>query len=56
MLEQCDGSQLPAYLEATSERNQALYVRHGFHVTGAIPLPQGPTAWAMWREPQPVSR
>lgn len=53
VLERCDREQLPAYLEATSDRNQALYARHGFQVTGEILLPDGPTAWAMWREPQP---
>ena len=42
----------PAYLEASSERNRALYVRHGFEVTGEITLPDGPTLWLMWRHPR----
>lgn len=54
VLEQCDRQHLPAYLEATSRRNQLLYRRHGFTVTGEIPLPGGPNLWAMWREPKPA--
>ncbi|MFV0131869.1 GNAT family N-acetyltransferase [Streptomyces sp. HMX87] len=53
VLEQCDRNRLPAYLEATSPRNQVLYGRHGFRVAGEIPLPDGPTLRAMWREPRP---
>lgn len=49
MLERCDADGTPAYLEATSERNAALYERHGFEVTGEIVLPDGPTMWPMWR-------
>ncbi|HEX7135363.1 MAG TPA: GNAT family N-acetyltransferase [Iamia sp.] len=40
-----------AYLEATSERNRALYERHGFRCVGDIPLPDGPTVYAMGRKP-----
>lgn len=43
---------LPAYLEASSERNRALYERHGFRAFGdPIRLPDGPTLHPMWREP-----
>lgn len=35
-LRQCDEARLPAYLEATSERNAALYRRHGFEPLGEI--------------------
>lgn len=52
VLEQCDREQIPAYLEATSERNQALYSRAGFRAIGRIFLPDGPPLWPMWREPQ----
>lgn len=52
VLQRCDQEGLPAYLEATSARNQALYLRHGFEVTREIGLPDGPTIRAMWREPQ----
>ena len=46
-----DAEGKPAYLEASSERNRALYLRHGFGVTGTVTLPNGPTMWRMWREP-----
>lgn len=46
-----DAAGLPAYLEATSERNAALYARFGFVRTGTIELPDGPSLIAMWREP-----
>ncbi len=52
VLETCDRDGVPAYLEATSERNKQLYLRHGFEVTGEIPLPDGPTMWPMWRSPR----
>jgi GNAT superfamily N-acetyltransferase len=52
VLEMCDRDRVPAYLEATSERNKQLYLRHGFEVTGEIPLPDGPNMWPMWRSPR----
>jgi ribosomal protein S18 acetylase RimI-like enzyme len=52
VLEMCDRDAMPAYLEATSEGNKRLYLRHGFEVTGEINLPGGPTMWPMWREPK----
>jgi GNAT superfamily N-acetyltransferase len=52
VLERCDREHVPAYLEATSERNRALYLRHGFEVTGEIRVPGGPTLWRMWRTPR----
>jgi GNAT superfamily N-acetyltransferase len=51
VLQTCDRDRVPAYLEATSECNKQLYLRHGFEVTDEIPLPSGPTMWAMWRLP-----
>jgi GNAT superfamily N-acetyltransferase len=51
VLERCDREGWPAYLEASTERNRRLYLRHGFEVTGEIRLPGGPSMWAMWREP-----
>jgi hypothetical protein len=50
-LERCDRDGAPAYLEATSDRNRALYERHGFRADGGIPLPGGPMVWRMWRDP-----
>jgi ribosomal protein S18 acetylase RimI-like enzyme len=43
---------VPAYLEATSDRNRALYERHGFEVTGELSVPGSPTLWQMWRDPR----
>ena len=51
ILDRCDASGMPAYLEATSPLNRRLYERVGFEVTGEIVLPKGPTMWSMWREP-----
>jgi GNAT superfamily N-acetyltransferase len=52
VLETCDRDRVPAYLEATSERNKQLYLRHGFEVIDEIALPDGPTMWCMWRSPR----
>jgi GNAT superfamily N-acetyltransferase len=52
VLPTCDRDRVPAYLEATSERNKQLYIRHGFEVTAEIALPGGPTMWPMWRSPK----
>ena len=52
VLQTCDRDRVPAYLEATSERNKQLYTRHGFDVTDEIALPGGPTMWTMWRSPK----
>jgi ribosomal protein S18 acetylase RimI-like enzyme len=40
-----------AYLEATSTANRRLYERHGFEVVRELPLPAGPSLYAMWRQP-----
>jgi ribosomal protein S18 acetylase RimI-like enzyme len=52
VFERADREGVAAYLEATCERNRALYERHGFECRGLIPLPDGPTLFAMWREPR----
>jgi GNAT superfamily N-acetyltransferase len=52
VLERCDDEKLPAYLEASSPLNRALYERHGFHVTEQFAVgPGSPPAWRMWRAP-----
>jgi GNAT superfamily N-acetyltransferase len=51
VLDPCDDAGTPAYLEATSERNKQLYLRHGFEVRTTIHMPGGPPVWCMWREP-----
>jgi arginine/ornithine N-succinyltransferase beta subunit len=53
MLARADDEGMPAYHEATSPRNRALYERHGYVDQGAFTLPDGgPTLWRMWREPR----
>jgi hypothetical protein len=52
LLERFDRDAMPAYLEATSEANKRLYLRHGFEETGEIKLPNGPSMWPMWRTPK----
>lgn len=54
VLDEADRAGQPAYLEATSPRNRALYERHGFRHVRDLPLPDGPTAYAMWRDPVPA--
>ena len=52
VLDECDRTRTPAYLEASGERNRALYARHGFVARDALQLPDGgPTMFPMWREP-----
>jgi GNAT superfamily N-acetyltransferase len=50
-LERCDRERLPAYLEATSERNVALYLRLGFQHMGEFSLASSPPLWPMRRDP-----
>ena len=53
MLQRADAAQLPAYHEATSPRNRALYERHGYVNQGEFVLPDGgPTLWRMLRDPR----
>jgi GNAT superfamily N-acetyltransferase len=53
VLERCDQERTPAYLEASTPRNRALYERHGFAVTEEFALGRGaPSQWRMWREPK----
>jgi hypothetical protein len=43
---------VPAYLEATSERNRDLYRRHGFVDREVLELPDDcPPLYPMWRDP-----
>ncbi len=43
---------IPAYLEATSERNKRLYERHGFEATGVIQSGSSPPLWPMLHKPR----
>lgn len=52
VLARCDDQSMPAYLEASTPRNRALYERHGFAVTEEFRLAKdAPPMWRMWREP-----
>jgi GNAT superfamily N-acetyltransferase len=51
-LPELDRAGRPAYLEASSPRNAALYARLGFqHLAAPIELPDGPSLYPMWRPP-----
>jgi ribosomal protein S18 acetylase RimI-like enzyme len=51
-LERCDREGLPAYLEASSERNAALYERLGFRITSVLRVGSCPPLRLMLREPK----
>ena len=54
VLDRCDAERMPAYLEASTPRNRALYERHGFDVIEEFELGAGaPPMWRMWRPPRP---
>lgn len=48
----CDQQRMPAYLEATTQRNVSLYRRHGFEVLGTIQVNTSPTITPMLRKPR----
>ena len=48
-LARCDRDGLPAYLEASSPRNRALYERHGFETVAEIRVADSPPLWPMRR-------
>lgn len=43
----------PAALIAVSPESRNLYLRHHYTTTDTIQLPDGPTLWVMWRQPNP---
>lgn len=51
-LDRCDEEGLPAYLEASSERNAALYERLGFQCTEVLRFAGSPPLRLMMRPPQ----
>ncbi|HVX17975.1 MAG TPA: GNAT family N-acetyltransferase [Acidimicrobiales bacterium] len=53
VLERCDQTGVPAYLESSSIRNVPFYERLGFVVTDEVRLADGPVLRLMWREPRP---
>lgn len=54
VLDRCDLEGVAAYLEA-DERSRLLYAKYGFEAFAEIRLPEGPSAWPMWREARRVS-
>jgi ribosomal protein S18 acetylase RimI-like enzyme len=52
-LDRCDREGLPAYLEASSERNAALYERLGFQVKSELRVGASPPLRLMVRRPTP---
>jgi GNAT superfamily N-acetyltransferase len=55
-LEKADAAGLPTYLEATSERNAALYERLGFIHLGPFTVLGSPPLWPMRHPPAPQPR
>ena len=53
-LDRCDREGLPAYLEASSERNAALYERLGFRTTRELRVGGSPPLRLMLRRPHPL--
>lgn len=47
-----DSRSVPAYLEASSERNLHFYRRHGYREGAPMRLPDGTPFWPMWRPPR----
>jgi GNAT superfamily N-acetyltransferase len=56
VLEDCDVAGLPAYLEATSERNARLYERLGFTLLDTLTLGSSPPLLLMRRDPVQATR
>ena len=52
-LEYCDRQNLPAYLEASSERSAALYERLGFRLIDELRVGGSPPLLLMLRSPDP---
>ena len=55
VLARCDAEGIPAYLEATTQRNRDLYARHGFRQTATIEVAGCPPLYAMLRQPARVA-
>jgi GNAT superfamily N-acetyltransferase len=53
-LDHCDRKSLPAYLEASSERNAVLYERLGFQVRSELRVADCPPLRLMLRHPRPI--
>ncbi|RKR92974.1 acetyltransferase (GNAT) family protein [Micromonospora pisi] len=52
-LERADADGLAVYLEASSPRSRALYLRYGFEDLGEpVRVADSPLLWPMWRQPR----
>jgi ribosomal protein S18 acetylase RimI-like enzyme len=52
ILQECDRSQIPAYLESSNPSNIPFYERHGFEIIGTIQAGASPRMFPMIRYPQ----
>lgn len=52
VLDLCDRSSLPAYLESSNRANLAFYEKHNFKVIGEIQTPSSPIMFPMIRYPE----
>lgn len=52
VLAHCDEEGLGAYLESSKRSNIAFYERFGFQVVEELRFKDGPSLWAMWRDPR----
>jgi GNAT superfamily N-acetyltransferase len=52
VLERCDRTRLPAYLESSNPDNIPFYLRHGFDVLGVVQAGDSPPIIPMLRQPQ----
>ncbi|MGQ0616889.1 MAG: GNAT family N-acetyltransferase [Acidimicrobiia bacterium] len=53
VLERCDHEGTPAFLVSSKASNIPFYGAHGFELRDELQVPEGPTVWPMWRDPQP---
>ncbi|MFC7626410.1 GNAT family N-acetyltransferase [Paraburkholderia humisilvae] len=52
-LHMCDQDRIAAYLETGEPSTLPFYAHFGFSVLRESRLPDGPTIWALWRDPNP---
>jgi len=55
VLQRCDLNATPAYTETQRPENVAWYARFDFATVDELRLPDAPTIWRLWRDPQPLA-